>query len=107
MTTAKRAPKTFDERVSEYKAYLDVHAANPRIGDPDDASRSLANWLNDRRAEDRAGTLDPGRGAALDAVNPDWRVTRQSPTAKDRRVAEYQAYWNIHRANPKPHVNDG
>jgi len=90
-----------DRRVAEYQAYRDAHGTDPKTSDPDKAVQSLAVWLSRRRTEDRAGTLDPAMGAALDWVNPDWRETAMSPERKDERVAKYRAYWDAHGTDPK------
>ena len=95
------SPAGKDRRVAEYRAYRDAHGTDPKTSDPDKAVQSLAVWLSRRRTEDRAGTLDPAMGAALDWVNPDWRETAMSPERKDERVAKYRAYWDAHGTDPK------
>jgi superfamily II DNA or RNA helicase len=87
------------------------HAAHGHLHPPTNLTIdgvNLYSWLKSRIKADRAGRLAPARAAALDALDPTWRVTRPKPTW-ERGLAAVTAFHttNGHLRPPRHTTIDG
>lgn len=93
-------PSGYDMRwlssLADYVQWSVRHSRWPRATHSDPEEDRLAKWLLKQTRVDETGEFDPWRGAILDALRPDWRVKKRTPSRWQRTADELEAWVEAH-----------